>query len=181
MNKNPGFTIIELVVVIVLIGIIGLTAFSRFTSPNAFNEAAASDALITTIRAAQQASLGRSSVTFEINTVADDWQFVAKSGGTAISTTTVSTSDVKLETGSAAVLAVPTDSCAAGTSFDTPVNNFVITFDNRGNIASFSNATVGTENISGTFNGVRICVNDMVEASVCVSPAGYAYSGDCDV
>lgn len=180
LSNARGFTLIELVVVIVLMGIVGMMVFSRFTNPNSFNELAAQDTLLTSIRVAQQNALGRSNVTFEINSASGEWQFVAKTGATVITSTSVSSANVKLETGTAAELVVPTNSCSSGTRFDTPVSSFVLAFDSQGNIDSFSNTTVGLETKSPTFNGVRICVNDTVESSVCVSPAGYAYSGNCD-
>ncbi len=86
----------------------------------------------------------------------------------------------------AAVLAVPTDSCASGTRFDSDIAGFRIEFDNQGNIATFdydANPEPGpqaTDDPLFDFNGVRICVNDVVASSVCVSPAGYAYEGNCE-
>ncbi len=67
-----GFTIVELVAIIVIIGVLGVVAIARYVSPNAFNEQGAQDALITSIRQAQQAALGRSDVSFEITASADE-------------------------------------------------------------------------------------------------------------
>jgi prepilin-type N-terminal cleavage/methylation domain-containing protein len=170
-----GFTVVELVVVIVLLGIVGAVVIPRFLAPNTFNEPAAQDGLLATIRAAQQAAIGRANVTFKITSDSNDWTFAALSGATTLRTLTVPVSDVKLETGSAASSA---NTCATG--FNTAVaNDFTLTFKSDGNLASFTNNGT-TETVDAAFNGVRICLNDTIAVSACVSPAGYAYAGDCD-
>jgi MSHA pilin protein MshC len=175
-RQHPGgFTMVELVVIIVLLGIVGAVVIPRFMAPNAFNEPAAQDGLLATIRAAQQAAIGRATVTFKITSNSSDWTFAALSGATTLRTFTVPVSDVKLETGSAVSSA---NTCATG--FNTAVaNDFSLAFKNDGNLDTFTNNAV-TETVNTTFNGVRICLNDTVAVSVCVSPAGYAYAGNCD-
>lgn len=175
MRPSKGFTLVELIVVLVLVGIVGVVVIPRFLAPNAFNEAAAQDGLIATIRAAQQAAIGRTDVSFEIASGGGDWMFTAKSSTTTLRTFEVPVSDVVLETGSAAA---SMDSCA--TAFDTAVaGDFSLAFKGDGYLESFTNDGT-TEMVDAAFNGVRICLNDSVAASVCVSPAGYAYAGDCD-
>lgn len=186
-NVQRGFTVIELVSVIVLLGIVGTFVLSRFTSPSAFNQGAITDALIAGIRQAQQAALGRSGVTFGIVASADEYRLEVKAGADLLSALSVPSSSVVLQTGTAEALTNPTDSCASGTRFDDGIGGFVIAFDNQGNIDTFdydANPLPGPQQngdpLAFDFNGVRICVNDLVAASVCVSPAGYAYEGDCD-
>jgi MSHA pilin protein MshC len=170
-----GFTIVELIVVIVLLGIVGAVVIPRFLSPNAFDEPAAQDGLLATIRGAQQAAIGRANVTFEITSTGDDWTFVAKSGSTTLRTFQVRTNGVVLETGSAAS---SSNTCA--NDFDTALaGDFKLEFNTDGTLKRFTN-NGSTENVNASFNGVRICVNDTNAASVCVSPAGYAHAGNCD-
>jgi len=177
-NLRPrGFTIVELVVVIVLAGIVGMVVVSRYAAPGAFAVQGTQDALLTTIRQAQQAALGRSDVTFTIDAGTGTWEFAALSGSTVLSLQEVPATDVMLETG---IPAWTADTCASGSSFNTPVAAFVLEFDNEGNLASFNNTGVGLQSMSPTFNGVRICLNDTVAYSVCVSPAGYAHEGNCE-
>lgn len=172
-----GFTLVELIVVIVLLGIVSVVVVARFLNPNAFNQQAATDALVSNIRFAQQASLGRSDVSFTIEQQSGEWIFTALADTDVLSELAVSTGNVRLETGEPVWTG---DTCASGSSFNVPVDNFELVFDSQGNLASFSNTTVGTEPMAPTFNGVRICVNDTVSASVCVSRAGYAHVGNCD-
>lgn len=177
-RPDKGFTIIELVVVIVLVGIVGAVIISRFVGPNAFEIAAAQDGLLTTIRAAQQAALGRTDATlvaFEIDQSGGDWVLTARDGATTLRTLELPADNIVLETGSAVASA---DTCATG--FDTAVSgDFELVFEKKGNLDEFTNNGT-TEMVDAMFNGVRNCVNDSPALSVCVSPAGYAYAGNCD-
>ncbi len=179
MRGLKGFTLVESVIVIVLIGIVGVVVIPRFLRPNAFSPVATQDGLIATIRAAQQAALGRSAVTFEIDTDGDDWTFTAKAGIDTIRTFAIPTNGVTLETGLAVMSG---DTCASdpGDFNDAMTSDFLLTFDGKGNLLSFTNGAPPELVSDVSFNGVRICVNDDVELSVCVSPAGYAYAGNCD-
>jgi hypothetical protein len=127
--------------------------------------------------------LGRDAVTFEIDAAGGDWIFTAKAGGNVIRTFQASTDNVILETGSA--IASGSDTCATG--FDTTVvagaSAFQLSFDGESNLDEFIYDGIGGPPLDAedpAFNGVRICVNDSVTRSVCVSPGGYAYAGNCD-
>lgn len=184
MRKMRGFSLVELVVVIVLAGIVAVVVIPRYVGTTAFNASAVRDGLIATIRAAQQAAMGRDAVTFEIDASGGEWIFSAKAGGNTIRSFEAPTSNVILETGSG--LTTSSSTCATG--FDTAVvagaSAFQLTFNSQGNLALFTYDGAGppTETVdqNANFNGVRICVNDVVANSVCVSPAGYAYAGNCD-
>lgn len=176
-KSDDGFTVVELIIAIVLIGIVGAVAFSRFLSGSVFNASGAQDAIITIAHSAQQASLGRPNTSFEIDASGGDWVFSAVAGSPTVTIRSLSvpSDNVVLETGSAAATA---NTCA--NSFNTAVaNDFRLTFDTTGNLVDFTNNST-TETVNASFNGVRICVNDDVSLSVCVSPAGYAHEGDCD-
>jgi type II secretory pathway pseudopilin PulG len=167
--------LVELVVVLVLVSIVAVTVTSRYLTPNAFEAAGARDGLITILRAAQQAALGRSNVTATIQTVGDKWVFAAMAGSTVLQTMEVNKRNIVLATGSALVGA---GTCAEG--LDTPLaNDFRVSYDSKGNLSAFVNSGV-TQAVSSTFNGVRVCVNDAEQYSACVSPSGYAYTGNCD-
>jgi prepilin-type N-terminal cleavage/methylation domain-containing protein len=176
-TNDRGFSLIELIVVIVIAGIVAAVAIPRFTGISATAIAGTTDALLTTIRQAQQAALGRSNVSFTIAAGTGTWEFTVLSGADVLSAQEVPSSGIKLETGSSVWT---TDTCAAGSSFNTAVSSFELEFDPEGNLATFNNTGVGLQTISPTFNGVRICLNDTVAYSVCVSPAGYAYGGNCE-
>ncbi len=56
---NQGFTLIELVVVILLIGIIGFVAGPRFVKTNVFAERRAADEILSALRFTQQMAMAR--------------------------------------------------------------------------------------------------------------------------
>jgi prepilin-type N-terminal cleavage/methylation domain-containing protein len=176
-RQTRGFSLVELVVVIVLLGIVGVVVVPRFMAPNAFNALATRDGIVATIRAAQQASIGRSLVTFKIVSTADSYRFLAEAGAgnTTIREFEVGSRDLVLKTGSAVEGSL--DTCATG--YDEDLDNFTLTFNGQGSLVNFSNGPLN-QNVGSTFNGVRICLNDTDAMSVCVSPLGYAYVGNCD-
>lgn len=175
--QNAGFSIVELVIVIIIMGIVAVTAFARFTSGSAFNAAGAQDAIISIAHATQQASLGRDNTSLQIDSSGGNWIFsvVAGSPTVTVRSLSVPVDNVILETGSAVASA---NTCA--NSFDTAVaNDFVVNFNRKGDLVDFTN-NASTEIVDASFNGIRLCVNDNPVFAVCISPAGYAYEGNCD-
>jgi prepilin-type N-terminal cleavage/methylation domain-containing protein len=174
MRRDNGFTIIELIVVLVLAGILSAVILPRFLGASAANAIAARDSLLAVIRAGQQAARGRSNVSISIDETTSEWVAVANAGATELRSVRFPKRAVTLETGSPASSPL---NCAAG--FDAALADFTLQFDAEGNVASFSNNGV-VESISPAFNGVRLCINDTVAMSLCVTRAGYAHEGNCD-
>ena len=175
MRTSKGFSLVEVIIVLTLAGIVGALTVPYLLNRHVFDAPAARDGFIATVRAAQQAALGRTGITMEIDSTGDQWVMTVRESGDVIRELRVSNVSVVLETGSAASAVAACD-----TAFDDSVeNDFALAFDSRGELSSFTNNGV-TETASALFNGVRMCVDDQVMYSACVSPAGYAYSGNCD-
>ncbi len=175
---QKGFSLVELIIVIILLGIVGTVAFSRFVSGSAFNAAGTQDAIISISHATQQASLGRDNTSFQINASGGDWIISAVAGSPTVTIRSINipAKNVILETGSAVASG---NTCA--NAYDTAVmNDFVVNYDRKGDLVDFTNNGT-TETVDASFNGIRLCINDNPVFSVCISPAGYAYEGDCDV
>ena len=168
---NKGFSLVELIVAILLISLIGVAMFSRFSSPTAFDASIARDNAIALALQAQQAALGRDNVSFEIDPSGGNWVLSVAVSGSVLRSVTIPGGSISLETGS-------TTSGTCALALDQVVtSNFRVVYDGSGNVTGFSNSTSSPEPVE---NGVRICVNDDTNYSACISPAGFAYQGDCD-
>jgi MSHA pilin protein MshC len=59
INKQTGFTLIELVVVIVILGLLAVAMIPRFLAPSNFESRSTSDTLISALRQAQQLAMSK--------------------------------------------------------------------------------------------------------------------------
>ncbi len=171
-----GFTIVELVIVILILSIISVVAISRVLSGNSFNSVIVRDQIISLARTAQQNSLGRADVSMTItpNPAGDSVTIVTSYGGGNIENITAPLDSVSLSGD-----INDTDSCAATPGADaiTSANPMTLTFGELGDLG-ISGVTGSTGAVT---SAVRICLNAVAIDSVCVSPSGFAYEGDCDV
>lgn len=174
---QSGFTIVEIVVAIFLVGILSAVTISRFLDGNAFNASIVRDQIISLARIAQQSALGRDNVRLTItpNGAGDSVTIAASesNGAVIIDSATVSLDSVTLN-GDINI----TSSCepsGAGNAI-TAANPMIIEFGKLGELKdTASGAGAGT-----ITKGVRVCLNASALDSVCVSPSGFAYAGDCD-
>lgn len=173
-SRFTGFTIVELVITIVLVSIISTAIIGRFASGDAYSAFIIRDQIISLARTAQQSSLGRESVVLNISVTGDTVNLTTEAGTGPV--VQISSVDFDLEGISLTGDVNVTDSCA--TSTGTAIGNspdFTIRFEELGDLGN-SGAGAG----SAVTSAVRICLNDSVTDSVCISPSGYAYGGKCD-
>lgn len=70
-----GFSLVELIIIIVILGILATVASSRFTGPGPFASLAAQDQLISTARFAQQTAMSRGpNVTVSLSIAGNSYQ-----------------------------------------------------------------------------------------------------------
>lgn len=84
-----GFTVVELVAVLLLMGILAATAMSRMVGSNAYAPALVSQQLVALGRLAQQTALSRqdASVSLDVDQNAGDWRFrVLVDDGSSVAT-----------------------------------------------------------------------------------------------
>jgi MSHA pilin protein MshC len=178
-NRSIGFTIVELVIVILVLAVISVTAMSRFSDENAFTGLIVRDQIISQARRAQQGSFGRADMTmvFTPNGAGTEATVEVLEASAALSSVTVSINSLTI-TGDTDV----TTSCASidGTSSITDTAPFTLTFGALGDLVA-SSGVAGAASFGLPTTAVRLCINQDINYSMCVSPAGFAYAGDCDV
>ena len=168
-----GFTIIEFVVALVVIGIVAAVTISRMVRGSAMSGIVVRDQVIAMTRKAQQNALGREDVNLEIK----------PDGGTLIITASDTNGEITKAELSLKDLVLTgdinqTDSCPTTPPVTaiTNSNPMTLNFDSLGDL-DVSGITGSTAAID---TAVRVCINNDPLLSVCISPSGFAYAGDCD-
>lgn len=171
-----GFTIVEMIIALVLVGIISAVAIARLSGGTSFNAIIVRDQIVSMARNAQQHSLGRASVTMTItpNVGGDVVTLATNDAGGTIDSISVPIDGVTLSGD-----INTTDSCATTSGIDTITNAAPMTID-FGELGNLNSS--GVSGSAGAItSALRVCIDDNADFSVCVSPAGFAYPGDCDV
>lgn len=160
-RKQNGFTLIELITVIILLGILSAFAISRFPSSQSYSSAIIKNQLIASARLAQQTSLSRASSTanvlLTVSEILGQWNLVV-SNSDALGTSYTAQVDRKNEQ-----VRFGTNLAAACSALTAAP--LVITFDGDGNRIPAQN--------------LRICIDSVTDIELCISPSGYAYEGTC--
>lgn len=160
MDKyQQGFTLIELVTVIILLGILSAFAMSRFPSSQGYSTTIIKNQFLASARLAQQTSLSRASssanVTLTVSESSDDWILVVAGGSGSSYSATIDQGSEKIRSGTNF-----TGACSALSS-----SPFTVTFDGDGNRVPFEN--------------LRVCIDSTTDLELCISPSGYTYEGMC--
>ena len=160
MDKyQQGFTLIELITVIILLGILSAFAISRFPSSQGYSTTIIKNQLLASARLAQQTSLSRASsavnVTLTVSEVAGQWNLNVAGGSGINYSAQVERGSEQVRFGTSLVAA-----CSA-----LAAAPLTITFDGDGNQIPFQN--------------LRICIDSATDLELCISPSGYAYEGSC--
>lgn len=149
-RRAAGFTLVELILVIALLGILSAVAIAQFGSTQTYHDQQLKDQLISIARVAQQTALNRhdQSVTYEISRPGD-WALTVKANGQILKQQRVERSSARL--------------FAPGGAEITSTAPYEISYDNLGNLASGAVANLNFK-------------KDPAQHFFCISVAGYAYS-----
>lgn len=158
-KSQQGFTLIELITVIILLGILSAFAVSRFPSSQTYSTTIIKNQFLASARLAQQTSLARSStasnVTLNISTISGEWHLIITGAGGNSYTATIDQGNEQIRFG--------TNLVAACSALDAAP--LTLTFDGDGNRIPRQN--------------LRVCIDSDIDYELCISPSGYAYEGAC--
>lgn len=173
--KNNGFTFVEMVVVIALIGIIAAVTMSRVLRDDTYNAFLARDQITSLARSAQQRAIGRNDVFLEIESVGDNLNMSVSDGTGELQQATLSSRSLTL----AADVNV-TDSCGTTPGGTTVAGGavFRLYYDELGNLLEGGVSTAGGYPITIT-DAARFCIDNDPTFSICWSDAGFPFVGDC--
>ena len=157
LSGGAGFTLVELILVIALLGILSAVAISQFGSTQTYHDLQLKDQLISIARVAQQTALNRHDqvVTFEVSRPSD-WLLEVKANGVGLKRQQIEASAARL--------------FAPGGSEINSATPYVVGYDNLGNLNTVSLANVSFSDATGHL--------------LCITAAGYAYqaasASDCN-
>jgi MSHA pilin protein MshC len=168
LAKRPeGFTVVELIAVIVLLSILGVVAMGRMVSPNLFAPAIVTQAVVAESRFAQQIATSRhdAAVTLTLDRLGDDWRLrVATDVDGVVRTELVEAEDTTVHAASGAA----NGSIGAGATL-------IVSFDRAGDLSAI---TIGG-GAGDPAAGVGLSISGDSTRQVCIYPSGYANADAC--
>ena len=166
-SRSGGFTLVELISVMILLSILGIFAMARMTSPELFAPAVVTGALAAEVRLARQLAAARRDavVSVTVDRLGDDWRLRTSSDVDGVLRTELVRAD------NTALQAV---SGASSASLDA-ATALTLTFDHAGDLSTvLIGATPGSPGA-----GVDLTVAGDTVRRLCVYPSGYAHAGAC--
>ena len=165
-----GFTLVELVAVLLLLGVLAATATSRLVSGNAFAPALVAQQVVAVGRLAQQTAQSRrdATVSLDIDQNGSDWRvrvLVDDGSTTAVAAeerAQLRNTNVNVGNGGAFVALGPT-------------STLHVVFDGMGGVVG---GTVGSAPLDPSV-GVAVSTVGDSTASVCIGTTGHVYRGAC--
>jgi len=166
-RSGQGFTVVELVAVILLLAILSITALGRFVRPSAFAPAVLSAGLVAEVRQARQLAAARSDarVTLELSADGGDWHFaLATDVDGVVEEERIAMANTSLVASSGAVSAA----LGAGAGLR-------LTFHGDGDLAAI--AIAGSPGDADL--GVEVALSGDSTRTLCIYPSGYATDSAC--
>ena len=153
--RVAGFSIVELIAVLIVVGLIVSVASSRLAGGSFYDALVAKDATLLMIKRTQQIALSGENVSFAI--VADGTNVIFSQiiSGAVSTTSSFPSNEVAITAGTV----------GSGTSCSSITSTITLNFDSAGEIETVDD------------DGFPICLNG--ESSLCISPAGFAHEGAC--
>lgn len=166
-HRALGFTIVELVAVVVLLSILGVVALARLPSQDMFAPAIVTEAVLSEVRLAQQMAASRydAVVSVSLSGEAAGWRIRVLSDVDGV---------IRSQLVESPAVVISAASGAASADLD-PATSLSLTFDHRGYLA-----TVILGSASGApSRGVLLTVRGDSERQLCVYSSGYVNDAAC--
>lgn len=162
-----GFTMVELVVVVILLSILSVTAISRFVQPSAFAPGIVTQALVGEARFAQQLAMARhdAAVSLVLDRNGSEWRMRVLTDVDGV---------VRTQRVDSANTAISASSGAANASV-TAATALTLEFGHSGDLRGVAlGATPGDP-----LTGVSLLVGGDSDRQICIYPSGYANDASC--
>ena len=153
--RLAGFTIVELIAVIALVGILMSVSIGRLAGTGGFDEIVVRDGILSIARGAQQTSLGQQNVQLKMSVSGSNVIVSSLVSGAIDSTKTFPSNDVAITAGAV----------GSGTACGAISSPITLAYASDGEVESVDS------------DGFPICLNG--QSSLCISPAGFAHQGAC--
>lgn len=167
-NGSCGFTLIEIVAVIVIIGTLAAVTLARFAAQDPYDAVILRDQIVAMARAAQQRSLGHADVRLVLQPENGILQLRIEDAAGVLLNTGVPLRALALGGKVDAV-----ESCAvSGGRAITDSAPFVLEYRLPGDLTRADGQSV--------LRQAQLCLGDDATLSVCVAATGFAHAGDCE-
>ena len=170
MALVKGFTLIELIIVIILISILSALGIGLLTGTSGFSARVASDLWLTGFRLSQRMALMKQSssalLTMSIAESTGDWDVTIDFNSVELNSFNIERNQVVFRSST---------SDFASSCNTLPAVSFPLTFyfDGYGDLVTSSRNQLVTN--------TRLCFVGGETVELCISPSGYAYAGVCEL
>ena len=161
-----GFSIVEFVVVILLLGVLSATAIARFVEPAAFAPEIVAQSVSSQARFALQSAQARrtQNIDLRVNRLTDEWQATVRVDGVAFRSAEADVGDTRVFVASGAV----------NGELDG-ANGLALTYDSSGFVSA---ASWGATALDPTL-GIELSIQGSSDRTLCIFPTGVVSERAC--
>ena len=162
-SRTVGFSIVELITVLLLVSILSAVGISRSVTPSSFEAAIVNQFLVSELRFARRTAMNRQDVSIVLVLSRTSDEIIVElqtPAALSLRNRSVSRGRVELQAGS--------QTLDVGESF-------VVSLDGQGRVSTITLAGVPT----ATGNGLEIAVTGERTIPLCIFPSGYALDESC--
>ena len=163
-----GFTLIELIMVIIVLSILSAVGVGLFSSSEQYTTRLAADKWLTVLRSAQRLALLKQSNTLVLNVniaqSAQAWDVGIRQGATDLNRFAVERENITVRSSTS-------DFTSACNSLPAVAFPLTLYFDGYGNATNASRVPLSTN--------LRLCFSGQTQSEICMAPSGYIYEGSC--